>query len=133
MDEKKRINPIIKFRQYWKSLTVTERQLMWLILTALRGLDEGEYSTLENKLELKHQTTARIRGELVGKSLAGKTKESTGCFIEAEIRRPEFNVKKDFNHCPHHFKLHVRQAIDALIELRGKEKIPDLMKFKKEK
>ena len=54
----KKLNPLIKFKNFWDRLSFAEQSKLWYFLTASREPDN------EN-CELKHKTTAIIRSYLL--------------------------------------------------------------------
>ena len=119
---------IQRFREFWASLDQYEQVDLWDILSSLRGEDDGTYL-------VKNFTTARIRGELLGKYDDSR--------IENERATIFFSCKEVNEYHPHshqlvmetwkkadfHFKNHVRMAIDSLNKHVPKSRIRDLQKF----
>jgi len=119
-------NVVHKFREFWANLDGKERSYLWDILTALRGADVGSD-------QVKMFTTARIRGELLGRD-----------FYKGFVFT-SFHLAKTHNHsCESyspkkvvamfkkekaHFYCHVVEAIEALARYRPKSAMRDLMKF----
>jgi ribosomal protein L7/L12 len=119
-----RKNLIKRFRDFWGTLTVGEQRDLWNILTALRGADHHNKS-------VKVTTTARIRGELLGKEHSRSLKRT--CIIYCSSGSKQIKRVKDprgiFRVSMFHFKYHVEAAIYALKKHVPKERIKDLLKL----
>lgn len=117
-------NVVLKFRKFWKELDGLERSHLWDIMTALRGADVGSD-------HVKMFTTARIRGELLGRDFYKG-------FVFLSLERAKYHqgngyspsrIVKQFRAEKSHFVCHVIEAIETLAKYRPKTSVRDLLKF----
>lgn len=118
-------NLVLKFREFWNSLSGREKGHLWDIMTALRGADSGD-----DRDFVKTFTTARIRGELLGQDFYKGFIHIT--FEKAKRFHGRYNwraVTESFIKHPSHFYCHVTEAIEVLKLYRPKSAMRDLEKF----
>ena len=119
----KRKTALEKFRTFFKKLDLYDRNIIWILLTALRSCD------MDNTYRVKQLTTCRLRTAIFGPVL-GNTGSINGC--GAETRREELTAEeiveaeKLLSETPYHFKNHLLDAIGYLKEMNC-EHIPDLI------
>lgn len=118
-EEKMSKNLITKFRKFWRTLSFMEQKRLWSIMTALRGEDGGND-------DVKHRTTARIRGLLFGIKLK---KGTSGFFKPNPIVDTTMTQRERFQGTSDHFKHHIREALYSLKPYVKKEKFKDLLRF----
>ena len=119
----KRETVLEKFRTFFKGLDLSDKNIIWILLTALRSCDmDGTY-------RMKQLTTCRLRAAIFGSEL-GNRDHISGC--GAETRREELTAEeiveaeKLLSETPYHFKHHLLDAIGYLKEMNC-ESIPDLI------
>ena len=123
----KRETVLEKFRTFFKGLNLYDRNVIWILLTALRSCD------MDNTDRIKQLTTCRLRIAIFGPELSNRDHIS-GC--GAETRREKLTAEeiveaeKLLNETPYHFKHHLLNAIECLEEMNC-EHISDLIVFKK--
>jgi len=120
-------NILAKFRDFWGTLTQGEQIDLWDVLTALRGQDSKDCSTM------KHFVTARIRGELFRQPLGGYHSHPThkGAERATFLQHGKIStqkLKKLFTALPLHWQEHVQGAIEVLLRLHPR-RARDLNKF----
>ena len=119
----KRKTVLEKFRTFFKGLNPDDRNIIWILLTALRSCDRDDTH------RIKLLTTCRLRTAIFGSGLSDKGYIS-GC--GAEIRRENLTAEeiveaeKLLSKTPYHFKHHLLDAIGYLKEMNC-ESIPDLI------
>lgn len=118
---------IKRFREFWGSLSKSERESLWDILSALRGSDD-RFSN-----PIKYRTTSRIRAELFGTEFAPDI-IGIECYSQDDIiywdrKRTVKDIHERWNALSSHFRAHIQEAIDALNLHVPKSKIRDLQKF----
>ena len=123
----KRKTVLEKFRTFFKKLNPGERNIIWILLTALRSCD------MDNTDRIKQLTTCRLRAAIFGLEL-GNTNYLNGCGAETQIEELTaeeiVEAEKLLSETPYHFKHHLLDAIECLEEMNC-EHISDLIIFKK--
>ena len=119
----KRKTVLEKFRTFFKRLNPGERNIIWILLTALRSCD------MDDTDRIKQLTTCRLRAAIFGLEL-GNTDSIHGCGAETRIEKLTaeeiVEAEKLLSETPYHFRHHL---LDAIEHLKGMncESIPDLI------
>lgn len=98
------MNTVEKFREFWDSLGYTEHKELWRLMSALRGPDDGN-------LQVKYETTARIRRALFEKRLY-----DSNIFVDVSEFGPSYTREEMMNKTEEHFRLHYEAAANVLAE-----------------
>ena len=123
----KRKTALEKFRTFFKGLNPYDRNIMWILLTALRSCD------MDDTDRVKQLTTCRLRTAIFGSELSD-TDSIHGCGAETRIEnltaKEIVEAEKLLSETPYHFKHHLLDAIECLEEMNC-EHISDLIALKK--
>ena len=119
----KRKTALEKFRTFFKELNLYDRNVIWILSTALRSCD------MDDTDRVKQLTTCRLRTAIFGSELSD-TDSIHGCGAETRIENltAEEIVEAEelLSETPYHFQHHLLDAIEYLKEMDC-EHIPDLI------